>query len=65
MVARKICFVFFALLAGFFGIGATIRIGREILCLPYAFFFQPKKVEIFLIFLKKCDFFQQFLFVLI
>ena len=26
------------LLAGFFGIGATIRIGREILCLPYAGF---------------------------
>ena len=31
----------FALLAGFFGIGATIRISREMLCLPYAgFFFQ-------------------------
>ena len=29
----------FALLAGFFGIGATIRIGREIQCLPYAGFF--------------------------
>ena len=29
----------FALLAGFFGIGATIRIGREMLCLPYAGFF--------------------------
>ena len=29
----------FALLAGFFfGIGATIRIGLEILCLPYAGF---------------------------
>ena len=28
----------FALLAGFFVIGATIRIGREILCLPYAGF---------------------------
>ena len=26
----------FALLAGFFGSGATIRIGREILCLAYA-----------------------------
>ena len=29
----------FALLAGFFGIGATIRIGREMLRLPYAGFF--------------------------
>ena len=28
----------FALLAGFFGNGATIRIGREIVCLPYAGF---------------------------
>ena len=38
---KKKCFsANFALLAGFFGIGATIRIGREILCLPYAGFFQ-------------------------
>ena len=29
----------FALLAGFFGIGATIRIGQEMLCLQYAGFF--------------------------
>ena len=29
----------FALLACFFGIGATIRIGRETLCLLYAGFF--------------------------
>ena len=29
----------FALLARFFGIGATIRIGREMLCLPYAGYF--------------------------
>ena len=29
----------FAILAGFFGIGATIRIGREMRCLPYAGFF--------------------------
>ena len=29
----------FALLAGFFGIGATIRIGREMVCLPCAGFF--------------------------
>ena len=29
----------FALLAGFFCIGATIPIGREMLCLPYAEFF--------------------------
>ena len=28
----------FALLAGFFGIGATIRTGREMFCLPYAGF---------------------------
>ena len=26
-------------LAGFFGFGATIRIGRKMLCLPYADFF--------------------------
>ena len=26
----------FALLAGYFGIGATIRIGRKMICLPYA-----------------------------
>ena len=31
----------FALLAGFFGIGATIRIGREMLRLPYAGFLFP------------------------
>ena len=29
----------FALQAGFFGIRATIRIGLEILCLPYAEFY--------------------------
>ena len=29
----------FVLLAGFFGIGATIRIGQEMLCLMYAVFF--------------------------
>ena len=29
----------FALLAGFFGIGATIRINQEMLCVPYAGFF--------------------------
>ena len=28
----------FALLAGFFGISATIRIGQEMLCLMYAVF---------------------------
>ena len=28
----------FSLLAGFFVVGATIRIGQEILCLPYAVF---------------------------
>ena len=28
----------FALLAGFFGISATIGIGQEMLCLPYAEF---------------------------
>ena len=28
-------FLNFSLLAGCFGIGATIRIGREMLCLPY------------------------------
>ena len=40
---KKVCFsANFALLAGFFGIGATIRIGREILCLPYAGFFLVK-----------------------
>ena len=31
------------LLAGSFGIGASIRIGRELLCLPYAGFFLSKK----------------------
>ena len=31
----------FASLAGFFGIGATIRIGREMHCLPYAGFLKP------------------------
>ena len=29
----------FTLLAGFFGIGATIRIGGKMLCLPYEGFF--------------------------
>ena len=34
---KKVCFsANFALIAEFFGIGATIRIGREMLCLPYA-----------------------------
>ena len=34
----------FSLLAGFFSIGATIRIGREIICLWYGMqdFFKPK-----------------------
>ena len=33
---KKVCFsANFALLAGLFGIGATIRIGQEMLCLPY------------------------------
>ena len=31
------------LLAGSFGIGASIRIGRELLCLPYAGFFLSKQ----------------------
>ena len=36
---KKVLFsINFALLAGFFGIGPTIRINREILCLPYAGF---------------------------
>ena len=40
LIKGKICrAVNFAFLAGFFGIGATICIGREILCLPYAGFF--------------------------
>ena len=35
----------FALLAGFFfGIGATIRIGWEMLCLPYAGFLQIERM---------------------
>ena len=40
--AKSLCIFFplatFALLARFFGIGATIYIGREMLCLPYARF---------------------------
>ena len=44
---RRKKMVNFALLAGFFCIGATIRIGREMLCLPYAgfslIFRQPQK----------------------
>ena len=40
---KKISFLAnFALLAGFFGIGATIRIDREILCLPYVGFLNPQ-----------------------
>ena len=30
----------FALLAGFFGIGAAIGIGQEMLCLPFVGFFK-------------------------
>ena len=30
----------------FYGIGATIRIGREMLCLPYAFFVVVKTIHI-------------------
>ena len=37
---KKVCFLAnFVLLAGFLRIGATIRIGGEILCLPCAGFF--------------------------
>ena len=48
---KKVCFsTNFALLAGFFGIGATIRISREMLCLPYAELFRlgigKEKLEI-------------------
>ena len=40
LIKGKVCFLAnFALLAGFFCIGATIRIGRQMLCLPYAGFF--------------------------
>ena len=47
---KKVCFlVNFALLAGFFCIIATIRIGREMLCLPYAGFFLLHMVELILI----------------
>ena len=43
---KKLVFAaIFALLAGFFGIGATIRIGREMLCLPYAGFFLKMLLE--------------------
>ena len=35
----------FALLSEFFGIVATIRIGREMLCLPYAGFFVQAIIE--------------------
>ena len=41
-IVTQICKSFFgkfALPAGFFAIGATIRIGRGMLCLPYAGFF--------------------------
>ena len=40
----------FALLAGFFGISATFRIGREMLCLPYAGFFNEAVFKT-----KNCD----------
>ena len=43
-------FVFLAILGPpYCGIGATIRIGREMLCLPYAGFF----LRIFFFFVKK------------
>ena len=45
---KKVSFLAnFALLAGFFGIGATIRIGREMLCRPYAGFFFTESPRIF------------------
>ena len=40
--AQKKIMANFDILANFFGIGATIRIGQEIPCLPYAGFFWPK-----------------------
>ena len=42
----KVCFLaIFASQAGFFGIGATLRIGQKMLCLPYAglYFLTAKK----------------------
>ena len=36
---KSFFYVNFAFVAGFFGIGATICMGREIFCLPYAVLF--------------------------
>ena len=44
MCKKVCCPANFALLAGFFGIGATIRIGGEMLCFPYAGFFSVSPI---------------------